>query len=202
VGQNGSRNRSPEGSGRVPGASGRALRAKLAILGPLGAILGPAWALLEPPWGHLGPSWSPLGASLGPLGALMGPSWAPLEPSWGHLRPSWGHLGPSWSLKGARTRNPENHRKTIGFSTFLASRVPSGSVLGVSGTVFGASCGIREASGAIVARPGGVLQVVLALWSRLDGRMGPFGADLKPEGGAIFLRGVWNAVRRGQGSPL
>ena len=153
---------------------------------PLGTSVGP---LLEPSWGHLGPSWSPLGASWGPLGALMGPSWAPLEPSWGHLRPSWGHLGPSWSLKGARTRNPENHRKTIGFSTFLASRVPSGSVLGVSGTVLGASCGIREASGAIVARLGGVLQVVLALWSRLGGRMGPFRADLEPEGGGFYSLG-------------
>ena len=102
----------------------------------------------------------------------MGPSWAPLEPSWGHLRPSWGHLGPSWSLKGARTRNPENHRKTIGFSTFLASRVPSGSVLGVSGTVLGASCGIREASGAIVARLGGVLQ---ACWKGLGSFLGGLG---------------------------
>jgi len=166
---------------------------------PLGAPVGP---LLEPSWGHLGPSWSPLGASWGPLGALMGPSWAPLEPSWGHLRPSWGHLGPSWSLKGARTRNPENHRKTIGFSTFLASRVPSGSVLGVSGTVLGASCGIREASGAIVARLGGVLQVVLALWSRLGGRMGPFRADLVPEGGGDALGGSATPYDAGRGRPL
>ena len=162
----------------------------------------PAWALLEPPWGHLGPSWSPLGANLGPLGAPLGPSWALLEPSWGHLRPSWGRLGPSWSLRSAKTRNPENHRKTIGFSTFLPSGVPSGSVLGVSGTVFGASCGIREASGAIVARLGGVLQVVLALWSRLGGRMGPFGADLEPEGGAIFIRGWRDASLRKGGSAL
>ena len=50
----------------------------------------------------------------------------------------------------------------------MASGVPSGSVWGVSGTVFGASCGIREASEAIGARLGGVLQVVLALWSRLE----------------------------------
>ena len=53
-----------------------------------------------------------------------------------------------------------------------------------------------------MARLGGVLQVVLALWSRLGGRMGPFGADLEPEGGAIFLRGVRGAMRGWQGSAL
>ena len=53
-----------------------------------------------------------------------------------------------------------------------------------------------------MARLGGVLQVVLALWSRLGGRMGPFGADLEPEGGAIFFRAVSDVVRPGQGSPL
>ena len=57
-----------------------------------------------------------------------------------------------------------------------------------------------------MARLGGVLQVVLALWSRLGGRMGPFGADLEPEGGAIFLKGglggVSDVTRPGQGSAL
>ena len=136
----------------------------------------PSWPsspLLKPSYSHLEPSWSPLGAILGLLGTLLGRSWAlmgpsrshfgtPLRPSSGHLRPSWGHLGPSWSLQGARTRNPENHRKTIGFSTFLPSGTPSGSVLGGSVTVFGSSCGIQEASGAIVARLGSVSQDILA----------------------------------------
>ena len=95
----------------------------------------PSWALLEPSWSQLGPSWSPLGAILGLLGTLLGRSWAlmgpsrnhfgtPLRPSSGHLRPSWGHLGPSWALEDARTRNPGNHRKTTGFSTFLPSKLP------------------------------------------------------------------------------
>merc|ERR1712078_590722 len=87
---------------------------------PLGAPVGP---ILEPSWGHLGPSWSPLGASWGPLGAFMGPSWAPLEPSWGHLRPSWGPLGAS---RAQERRILKIIEKTIGFSTFLPSRVPSG----------------------------------------------------------------------------
>ena len=51
-----------------------------------------------------------------------------------------------------------------------------------------------------MARLGGVLQVVLALWSRLGGRMGPFRADFEPEGGGWFVRAVRDVVRRGQGS--
>ena len=53
-----------------------------------------------------------------------------------------------------------------------------------------------------MARLGGVLQVVLALWSRLGGRMGPFRADLEPEGGAIFVRAVSDVTRAWGGSAL
>ena len=51
-----------------------------------------------------------------------------------------------------------------------------------------------------MARLGGVLQVVLALWSRLGGRMGPFRADLEPEGGGWYSEAVSGVVRPWQGS--
>ena len=97
----------------------------------------PSWALLEPSWGQLGPSWSPLGAILGPLGALLEPAWALLEPPWGHLGPSWSPLGAIFGrlgdilgplgASGAQKREILKiiKKKTIGFSTFLPSGVPS-----------------------------------------------------------------------------
>ena len=53
-----------------------------------------------------------------------------------------------------------------------------------------------------MARLGGVLQVVLALWSRLGGRMGPFRADLEPEGGGGSLGRSVAPRPPGRGRPL
>ena len=105
---------------------------KLLASGVLGA--------LEVLWGssgdHLGAdlelSWAPIRAILGPPGAVLGPSWGHLGPSWGVLGRSWAVLGLPWgswkgfgSHRGAVSANRKNHRKTIGFSTILASRGPS-----------------------------------------------------------------------------
>ena len=110
----------------------------------LGAVLGPSW-------GHLGRSW-----------AVLGRSWAVL----GLPRGSWRGFG---SHRGAVSANRKNHRKTIGFSTILAFRGPSGGVLGVSWAILGAPRAILEASQGpsetLCDHPGNVM--------RHPGRLGP-----------------------------
>ena len=122
-------------SGLIFGPSGAnlgALRPKWLASGVLGALgvlwgssggrpepfLGAHWGHLGPSWGRQGQSWGHLGAILTRLGAILGHLGAPLGLPWG----SWRGFG---SHRGAVSTNRNNHRKTICFSTILASRGPS-----------------------------------------------------------------------------
>ena len=106
------------------------------------------------------------GGLLGLFLGLLGP----LGASWGLLGAA-DDLGGPLRAEGSKCQFEFPSWVPLGTLALLGSLGASWAALGppgaVSWAVLGASCGVRETSGAILDRLGGFLEVVLAIWSRL-----------------------------------